>query len=101
MAARYAGRDHVLGVVPIAACCAGCAPMRVWSAHAAANPKEGDRSAEPAHAADRCARAITALLAVLAVRLRRLMGRPFGRWAAWLANRFSWMAGMIPTRPWC
>jgi hypothetical protein len=38
-----------------------------------------DRSAEPAHAADRCAREIIGILTVSAVRLRRLMGRPLGR----------------------
>ena len=39
---------------------------------------EGCRSAEHAHAADRCAREIVRILTVLVVRSRRLMGRPFG-----------------------
>jgi hypothetical protein len=34
--------------------------------------------AQPAHAADRFAREIIAILAVFAVRLRRLMGNPLG-----------------------
>jgi len=38
-----------------------------------------DVAAQPAHAADRCAREITAILTVLAGRLRRLMGNPLGR----------------------
>src|SRR5438034_11666215 len=35
----------------------------VWSAHAGGNPKEGERSAEHAHAADRFAREIVGILA--------------------------------------
>jgi hypothetical protein len=34
----------------------------MWSAHAGDNPNVIDRSAEPAHAADRCARTIVAFL---------------------------------------
>jgi hypothetical protein len=37
-------------------------------------------AAEHAHAADRFAREIVGFLTVIAVRLRRLMGNPFGRW---------------------
>ena len=37
-----------------------------------------DGAAEHAHAADRFARKIVGILAVIAVRLRRLMGNPFG-----------------------
>jgi len=58
--------------------CAACGSVEVWSAHATGNPKERDRSAEPAHAADRFAREIIGILTVAAVRLRRLMGNPFG-----------------------
>jgi hypothetical protein len=50
----------------------------MWSAHAAANPRDGDQSAEHAHAADRCAREIVGILTVSMVRSQRLMGRPFG-----------------------
>jgi hypothetical protein len=39
-----------------------CDPMRVWSAHATRNPKESDRSAEHAVAADRFAREIVPFL---------------------------------------
>jgi len=52
--------------------------MPVWSVDATRNPNDGDRSAEHAHAADRCAREIVAFLTVRMARLRRLMGRPFG-----------------------
>jgi len=38
-----------------------------------------DVATQPAHAADRCAHEIIAILTVLAVRLRRLMGKPLGR----------------------
>jgi hypothetical protein len=56
----------------------GCDPFLVWEAHAGDNPKESDRSAEHAHAADRFAREIVRFLTVSAARSRRLMGRPFG-----------------------
>jgi len=36
-------------------------------------------AAQPAHAADRCAREILAILALFVVRARRLMGNPLGR----------------------
>jgi hypothetical protein len=36
------------------------------------------RAAQPAHAADRCAREIIGILTAIMVRLRRLMGTPFG-----------------------
>jgi len=52
--------------------------MPVWSAYAGGTPDDGDQSAEHAHAADRFAREILAILAVFAVRLRRLMGNPLG-----------------------
>jgi hypothetical protein len=41
--------------------------------------KAGGRRAEHAHAADRFAHEIIAILAVFVMRLRRLMGKPFGR----------------------
>jgi hypothetical protein len=53
--------------------------MPVWSAHAGDNPKESNRSAEHAHAADRFAREIIAILRVIVMRLRQLMGNPLGR----------------------
>ena len=56
--------------------------MPVWSAYAAGNPSDNDRSAEHAVPADRFAREIVGILAVIAVRLRRLNGNPFGRWSA-------------------
>jgi hypothetical protein len=40
--------------------------------------KAGGRRAEHAHAADRFAREIIAILTVLVMRSRRLMGKPFG-----------------------
>src|SRR4051812_19816183 len=43
--------------------------------------------AQPAHAADRCAREIAGILAAVVVRSRRLMGNPLGGWAAWLSDR--------------
>ena len=52
--------------------------VQVWSAHAGDNPKESDRSAEHAHAADRFAREISAILTDSIVRSRRLMGNPLG-----------------------
>ena len=53
--------------------------VQVWSLHAADNPKDGGRSAEHAHAADRFAREIEGFLTLLAVRSRRLMGNPLAR----------------------
>jgi hypothetical protein len=52
----------------------------VWSADASGNPNDGDRSAEHAHAADRFAREIVGFLTRFAVRSRRLIGRPLGRY---------------------
>ena len=58
---------------------AGVVDACAWGSNVA------DRSAEHAHAADRFAREILAILTVSAVRSRRLMGMPFGRWSAWSA----------------
>jgi len=58
--------------------CAGRDPRLVWSTHAGGNPTASDRSAEHAHAADRCAREIGGILTAFVARSRRLMGRPFG-----------------------
>jgi hypothetical protein len=54
--ARYAGRDPVLGVMVTErpSCRRGFVP--VWSADAAGNPSDCDRSAEHAHAVDAAAR---------------------------------------------
>ena len=52
--------------------------MPEWSAHAIGDPKESDRSAEHAVAADRFAREIGGFLTCLAARLRQLNGNPFG-----------------------
>ena len=61
--ARYAGRDT----------------RRVWSAHAALNPSDGDRDAEQAVAADRFAREIVGFLkashSALAAAERQHVGR--------------------------
>jgi len=52
--------------------------VRVWSPHAGGNPHDGDRSAEHAVAADRCAREIVGFLKVisgaLAAAERQLVG---------------------------
>jgi hypothetical protein len=45
------------------------------------------RAAQPAVPADRFAREIIGILAVCAVRLRRLNGNPFGVQGAWEADR--------------
>ena len=72
--------NRVLGVVVLKARYAVRGTMRVWSAHAAGSPSEGDRSAEQAVAADRFAREIVAFLnSPDAARSRRLNGK---RWAA-------------------
>src|SRR5438094_476507 len=60
-----------MGVLPIARPLCRCGSVPVWSADAADNPSDGDRSAEHAHAADRCAHEIMRILNVLAARLRR------------------------------
>jgi hypothetical protein len=53
--------------------------MPVWPAHAAGIPKESDRSAEHAVAADRFARKIVRFLTGFAARSRRLNGNPLAR----------------------
>ena len=68
--ARCGQRDRVLRVVPMNTRCATCDTMPVWSADAAGNPKEGDRSAEHAHAADRFAREIEGFLTLFTERAR-------------------------------
>src|SRR5947208_2277734 len=76
--------------------------MPVWSAHAGGNPSELDRDAEHAHAADRFAHKIRAILTVSAVRSRQLMGRPFGVRGAWDAPFFDMIRRMaLPQRPLC
>jgi hypothetical protein len=57
----------VPGMIP----CGGGSHMRVAA-------RNDEPAAEPAHAADRCARAIVGILTVCAVRSRRLMGTPLG-----------------------
>ena len=66
------------GVIPTERLSCRCGAVEVWSADAGCNPRAGDRSAEHAHAVDRCAREISGILIGLAVRLRRLMGNPLG-----------------------
>jgi len=59
-------------------------------------------AAEHAHAADRFAREIIDILTVSAVRSRRLMGRPFGRWGTWSAIPFLGdTSAAIPERALC
>ena len=50
--------------------------------------RNDEPAAEHAHAADRFAREIGGFLAVLVVRLRRLMGKPFGRCGNVVGNPF-------------
>jgi hypothetical protein len=52
-------------VIPTARPLCRCGTMPVWSAHAAGNPNAGDRSAEHAVPADRCAREIVRFLKVV------------------------------------
>ena len=52
--------------------------MQVWSADAAGNPSESDRSTEPGIAADRFAREILRILTLSVVRSRQLNAKPFG-----------------------
>ena len=76
--ARCAGRDRVRRVIQIAARCGGCGTMRVWSAHAGANPERRARSPNtPFQPTAACA--IVRFLAVCAARWRQLNGNP---WAA-------------------
>jgi hypothetical protein len=56
--ARYARRDPVLGVMVTERPLCRCGTIPVWSAHAGASLRDGDRDAEHAHAADRFAREI-------------------------------------------
>ena len=51
----------------------------VWSAHADGNPREGDRVAEHAYAADRFAREIVGFLKVIGGALAAADRQPVGR----------------------
>jgi hypothetical protein len=51
-----------MGVIPEERSLCRCGSRKVWSTHAIGNPKESDRNAEHAHAADRFAREIEGFL---------------------------------------
>jgi len=72
MDARGGGRDSVLGVIPTERPSCRCGTIRVWSAHAAGNPSDGDRSAEQLVPADRFAREIGPFLKAFPARSRQL-----------------------------
>src|SRR5947207_12559581 len=88
--ARCAGRDPVLGVLPTERPFCRRDTRMVWLAHAGGT-RTRDAGAPNTPLQPTAAREIVRILAVSAMRLRRLMGRPFGVWGAWSTSRF-WFA---------
>ena len=85
LTARCAGVIHVLGVVPTERPLCRRGTVQVWSAHAAGNPSDRDRSAEHVVAADRFAREIVGFLTGSS---GALAAAELHRWAAIIALLF-------------